>query len=127
MLLAVTEDSATLRSDMSAVYGVGGESDATDIALSFFCCVAPSRITLPGKPQSEKPRVRAEPGEPKALSGILQALAFTHGFLTSDDDRVGIMDNAVADGVSQNRICEFVSPAGDVKLGAKNRGRTLVP
>ena len=36
MLLAVTEDSATLRSDMSAVYGVGGESDATDIALSFF-------------------------------------------------------------------------------------------
>ena len=140
---------------MSAVYWVGGESDATDIALSFsyghhrkaalatraqckHCiplvgpsslpkCAAPSRITLPGKPQSEKPRVRAEPGEPKALSGILQALAFTHGFLTSDDDRVGIMNNAVADGVSQNRICEFVPPAGDVKLGAKNRGRTLVP
>ena len=36
LLLAVTEDSATLRSDMSAVYGVGGESDATDIALFFF-------------------------------------------------------------------------------------------
>ena len=36
LLLAVAEDSATLRSDMSAVYGVGGESDATDIAL-FFC------------------------------------------------------------------------------------------
>nr|DAN92827.1 MAG TPA: hypothetical protein [Caudoviricetes sp.] len=32
--LAVTEDSATLRSDMSAVYGVGGESDATT-SLSF--------------------------------------------------------------------------------------------
>ena len=91
LLLAVAEDSATLRSDMSAVYGVGGESDATDIAL-FFCyghhrkaalatraqckhciplvgssslpqCVAPSGITLPGKP-----RVRAEPGEPKALT-----------------------------------------------------------
>ena len=36
LLLAVAEDSATLRSDMSAVYGVGGESAATDIAL-FFC------------------------------------------------------------------------------------------
>jgi len=36
LLLAVTEDSATLRSDMSAVYGVGGESDAIDIALLFF-------------------------------------------------------------------------------------------
>ena len=96
LLLAVAEDSATLRSDMSAVYGVGGESDATDIAL-FFCyghhrkaalatraqckhCiplvgssslpqfVAPSGITLPGKPQSGKPWVRAEPGEPKALT-----------------------------------------------------------
>ena len=93
LLLAVAEDSATLRSDMSAVYGVGGESDATDIALFFYghhckaalatraqckhCiplvgssslpqCVAPSGITLPGKPQSGKPRVRAEPGEPKA-------------------------------------------------------------
>ena len=33
LLLAVAEDCATLRSDMSAVYGVGGESDATDIAL----------------------------------------------------------------------------------------------
>ena len=36
LLLAIAEDSATLRSDMSAVYGVGGESDATDIDL-FFC------------------------------------------------------------------------------------------
>jgi hypothetical protein len=67
LLLAVAEDSATLRSDMSAAYGVGGESDATDIAL-FLYCAALSRITLPGKPQSDKPRVRAEPGEPKALT-----------------------------------------------------------
>lgn len=42
LLLAVTEDSATLRSDMSAVYGVGGESDAIDIALSFLL-----RCTIP--------------------------------------------------------------------------------
>ena len=52
---------------MSAVYGVGVESDATDIALILYC-VAPSRITLHGKPQSDKPRVRAEPGEAKALT-----------------------------------------------------------
>ena len=31
--LAVTEDSATLRSNTSAVYEVGWESDAIDIAL----------------------------------------------------------------------------------------------
>lgn len=72
---------------MSAAYGFGGESDATNIAL-FFNCAAPSRITLPGKPQSEKPRVRAEPGEPKALSDIFESLAFAHGFLSANYDRI---------------------------------------
>ena len=52
---------------MSAVYGAGGESDAIDIAL-FLYCIALSRITLPGKPKGDKPQVRAEPGEPKALT-----------------------------------------------------------
>ena len=37
VLLAISEDSATLRSDMSAVYGVWQESDVVSIAL-FFCC-----------------------------------------------------------------------------------------
>ena len=46
MLLAVTEDSATLRSDMSAVYGVGGESDATDIALFFVALHHPASLSL---------------------------------------------------------------------------------
>ena len=41
LLLAVAEDSATLRSDMSAVYGVGGESDATDNALFFLLRPSP--------------------------------------------------------------------------------------
>ena len=43
LLLAISEDSATLRSDMSAVYGVWQESDVVSIAL-FFCCTIP--ITL---------------------------------------------------------------------------------
>ena len=46
MLLAVTEDSAALRSDMSAVYGVGGESDATDIALFFVALHHPASLSL---------------------------------------------------------------------------------
>lgn len=40
VLLAISEDSATLRSDMSAVYGVWQESDVVSIALFF---VAPSQ------------------------------------------------------------------------------------
>ena len=33
LLLAISEDSATLRSDMSTVYGVWQESDVVSIAL----------------------------------------------------------------------------------------------
>ena len=49
LLLAVAEDSATLRSDMSAVYGVGGESDATDIALFFVTAITAKRRWLRGR------------------------------------------------------------------------------
>lgn len=125
LLLAVTEDSATLRSDMSAVYGVGVESDATDIAL-FLYCAAPSRITLHGKPQSDKPRARAEPGEPKAPL-LVEALTFSHRFLAADENRVCIVHDAVTDGVSQNRISQFVTPAGNVELGTQNGRSSLIP
>ena len=43
VLLAISEDSATLRSDTSAVYGVWQERDVVSIAL-FFRCTIP--ITL---------------------------------------------------------------------------------
>jgi len=46
LLLTVTEDSATLRSDMSAVYEVGWESDATDIALFFLALHHPVSLIL---------------------------------------------------------------------------------
>ena len=84
-----------------------------------FCCVAPSRrITLPGKPQSDKPRVRAEPDEPKALL-LFQTLPFSHRFLTVNEDRISIMHNAITDGISQNRIRQFFPPTGNVKLRAQ--------
>ena len=64
MLLNAAEDRATLRSDLSADRGdFKAESDAASVAL-FFCA---KTITLCGKSQSVKPRVRAEPDEPKAL------------------------------------------------------------
>ena len=54
---------------MSAVYGVWQESNVVSIAL-FFSLHHPNHS--PGKPECVKPRVRAEPGEPQALtSGFL--------------------------------------------------------
>ena len=44
LLLAVAEDSATLRSDMSAAYGIWRESDVVIIALFLHCTIP---ITLP--------------------------------------------------------------------------------
>ena len=54
-----------MRSDQSADRGdFKAESDAASVAL-FFCA---KTITLCGKSQSVKPRVRAEPDEPEAPS-----------------------------------------------------------
>ena len=62
MLLTAAEDRATLRSDLSADRGdFKAESDAARVAL--FCL---QNTTLCGKSQCAKPRVRAEPDEPKA-------------------------------------------------------------
>ena len=51
MLLAVTEDRATLRSDPSAVYGVSGKSDAMDVVALLFCILY-TITTLPGNPNA---------------------------------------------------------------------------
>ena len=65
MLLNAAEDRATLRSDLSADRGdFKAESDAASVALFFYAKI----ITHCGKLQSAKPRVRAEPDEPKAPS-----------------------------------------------------------
>ena len=82
----------------------------------------------PGKPECVKPRVRAEPGEPQALtSGFLQAFPLPHGLLAANDNGVGVMDNAVTDCVCQDRIGELLSPARNVKLGTQDRRSPLVP
>ena len=63
----------------------------------------------------------------KPRSGVLQTLALAHGFLAANDHGVGIMDDAVTDGVCQQRIGQLFRPARDVKLGTEDRGVSLVP
>ena len=62
MLLTVTEDRATQRCDPSAVTGFARR---VMIKRHSFLHEAWA-ITLLGKPQSDKPQVRAEPDAPKA-------------------------------------------------------------
>lgn len=47
-------------------------------------------------------------------SGVLQTLALAHGFLAANDHGVGIMDDAVTDGVCQQRIGQLFRPARDI-------------
>ena len=61
------------------------------------------------------------------LSGILQTLPLAHGFLAANDHGVGIVDDPVADSVCQERIRQFLRPPRNVKLGAEDRGVSLVP
>ena len=70
----------------------------------------------PGKPKCVKPRIRAEPGEPQALtSGFLQAFPLPHGLLSANDNGVGVMDNAVTDCVCQR----LLNSAGRGDLGER--------
>ena len=50
------------------------------------------------------------------LSDVLQALSLSHGFLAVNDYSVGVMDDAVAYGVGQQRIGQLLRPARNVKL-----------
>jgi len=60
-------------------------------SLSFLLrCTIPYHS--PWKPQSDKSRVRAEPGEPKAPL-FVEAFSFAHGFLTGDNDGMRYRNN----------------------------------
>ena len=115
--LAVTEDRATQECDLSAGYGVGGKSDTMDgVALLFsllYACYHSSR-----KPQCVKLRVRAEPDAPKVpyASDLRHSLPLAHGFLAIDHKGIGVVYDAVADGVCQDGITDLVPPAGNVEL-----------
>ena len=61
------------------------------------------------------------------LSGILQVLPLAHGLLAANDYGVGVVDDAVADGIGQQRVGQLFRPARNVKLGAEDRGVSLVP
>ena len=93
-------------------------------SLSFLLrCTIPHHS--PWKPQSDKSRVRAESGEPKAPL-FVETFPFAHGFLTGDNDGIGIVHDAVADGICQDRVNQFVTPAGNIELRTQDRGSTLV-
>ena len=61
------------------------------------------------------------------MSDVLQTLPLAHGFLASNDHGVSIVDDSVADGISQQWVRQLFRPARNVKLGAEDRGVSLVP
>ena len=56
---------------------------------------------------------------------LLHALPLAHGLLTVNNHLVGIVDNAVADGVCQDRIANLLSPPGYCELRAEDRRRVF--
>ena len=42
------------------------------------------------------------------------------------NDGIGIVRDAVADGIRQDQVNQFVTPAGDIELRTQDRGSTLV-
>ena len=61
------------------------------------------------------------------MAALLQALPLAHGFFSANDYGVSIVDDSVADGISQQWVRQLFRPARNVKLGAENRGVSLVP
>ena len=57
---------------------------------------------------------------------LLHTFPLAHGLLAVNDHLVGIMDNPVADGVSQDRIANLFSPSGYRELRAEDRRSILV-
>ena len=74
----------------------------------------------------EKVPLRYSCGESNSrLSDVLQASLLAHGLLTANHYGIGIND-PVADSIRQKRAGQFVRPYRNVKLGAENRGVSLV-
>ena len=61
------------------------------------------------------------------LLGILQTFPLTHGLLADNDFGVCVVDDAVSDGICQQRVGQLFQPAQNVEPGAENRGVSLVP
>ena len=52
----------------------------------------------------------------KPLGFFGNTFAFTHGIRAADHDGVGVVDDAVADGVSQRGFADFLVPAANFEL-----------
>ena len=77
--------------------------------------------------RSDKPRVRAEPDEPKALlTFFVDAEKFSHGFPAFDHHTVGIVNDAITDRVGYNLRADFVTPPFYVELRTEDNGAFLV-
>ena len=59
-------------------------------------------------------------------SDVLQPLPLAHGFLAANDYGVGVVDDSVADGISQQWVRQLFRSARNVKLGTEDRGVSLV-
>ena len=57
----------------------------------------------------------------------MQPLPLAHGFLAANDYGVGVVDDSVADGISQQWVRQLFRPARNVKLGTEDREISLVP
>ena len=62
------------------------------------------------------------------ISDILQILPLAHGLLTAINDHgLGLVDDTVADGISQLRVGQFLRLVRNVKLGTEDREISRVP
>ena len=86
LLLAVAEGKATLRSDLSAVYGVSGKSDTMThigIILLFLFDIA---ITLPENLNAKNLESGQRPVHRRCLIGVLHSCSFPHRFFTVNNN-----------------------------------------
>ena len=62
---------------------------------------------------------------------LFQSFTLPHGdivlaVMRGNDNAVGIMHDAVADGIGQSRLTNLLMPAAYIKLGAEDGGRPLI-
>ncbi len=89
---------------------------------------APQRAVLlenqSDKPRESEGRALSAPNAPGLLLAC-DALTLAHGVIPTDHDGVGVVYDAVADGVCEGGFADLGVPAGGIELRAKDRGRPL--
>ena len=67
---------------------------------------------------------KCPPAKLKQSAGY--AFSAAHGVIAVDKDGIGIVDDAVEDGISQGGFTDFLVPAFGAELGAEDGGAGLV-